>query len=181
MEKRKGLRYLLEAYGKLKWEFPNIRLVVVGPGNLDKDCYRIISERSLNDVVFTGSVPYYDLPRYYASAQIFCAPATGRESFGIVLLEAMASGKPVVASLIDGYSTVMTNGEQGLMVEPKNGVALADAIATLIQDSDLRDHMAQKGRETAQQYRWDLIAQKVMNYYLDLTEKADVASEQRSG
>ena len=181
MEKRKGLRYLLEAYGKLKWEFPNIRLVVVGPGNLDKDCYRIISERSLDDVVFTGSVPYYDLPRYYASAQIFCAPATGRESFGIVLLEAMASGKPVVASLIDGYSTVMTNGEQGLMVEPKNGVAIADAIATLIQDSDLRDHMAQKGRETAQQYRWDLIAQKVMNYYLDLTEKADVASEQRSG
>ncbi len=180
LEKRKGLRYLLEAYGRLKWDFPNIRLLVAGPGNLDKDCYRVLSERNLKDVVFLGNVPYHDLPRYYQSAHIYCAPATGRESFGIVLLEAMASGKPVVASRIEGYSAVVKHGDQGLLVPPKDSTSLADAIALLIRNSDLRYQLAARGRQTVEQYRWEKVAQRVMDFYVDLMETSVGDSGQRT-
>ena len=180
LEKRKGLRYLLEAFGRLRWDHPNIRLLVVGPGNLDPDCYRILSERNLQDVVFLGGVPYRDLPRYYRSAHVCCAPATGRESFGIVLLEAMASGKPVVASAIEGYSSVLNDGEEGLLVPPKDSEALAEALSTLIRDPDLREQMAARGRRRAEDYRWEVVAQQVMDYYLDLMETRDGLSRQRA-
>lgn len=168
MENRKGLRYLLEAYAMLKWDFNNIRLIVVGPGNLDKDCYRIISERNLKDVVFLGNVPYKELPRYYKSAHICCAPSTGRESFGIVLLEAMASQKPIVASAIEGYLSVIQHGEQGLLVPPKDSSSLAGALSSLIRDTDMRSKMAACGMQTVEQYRWETVAQQVMDYYLHL-------------
>ena len=180
LEKRKGLRYLLEAYGHLKWEFPEVRLVVVGPGNLDKDCYRILSERSLEDVVFMGGVPYQDLPRYYRSAHLCTAPATGRESFGIVLLEAMASGRPVVASSIEGYSNVLNHGEEGLLVPPKDSVALSEALARLIRDPELRNHMGEKGRERADMYRWEKVARQVMDYYMDVMESVNGVSGKRA-
>lgn len=181
MEKRKGLRYLLEAYGKVKWDFPNIRLLVVGPGNLDKDCYRVLSERNLQDVVFLGSVPYQQLPSYYHSAHICCVPATGRESFGIVLLEAMAAQKPIIASSIVGYSAVLTHGEQALLVPPKDSVSLAEALATLIQDPGLREQLSAKGRESVEQYRWEKVAGSVMDYYQHLMGNANgVAAVQRA-
>ena len=178
LEKRKGLRYLLEAYGKLKWEFPDIRLVVVGPGNLDKDCYRILAERNLQDVIFLGNVPYDELPRYYKSAHICCAPAVGRESFGIVLLEAMAAGRPVVASRIDGYSAVLGHGEQGLLVPPKESDPLAEALTVLIRNPDLRARMGERARRSVEQYRWEKVSGRVMDYYLDLLQnKAHLSNE----
>jgi len=120
LEKRKGLKYLLSAYSKIKWDWPELRLLVVGPGKLDIDSIRIISERNLQDLIFTGSVSDHDKARYYKSSHIYCSPATGKESFGIVLLEAMASGLPIVASAIEGYSNVITNMHDGLLFEPKN-------------------------------------------------------------
>ena len=165
LEKRKGLQYLLEAYSKLKWEIPNIRLVVVGPGNPDKESYRILSSHNLQDVDFVGKVSYDDLPRYYASADIFCSPATGAESFGIVLLEAMAAGKPVVASDIEGFRGVMTDGEHGLLVPKKDSDALADALGKLARDPELRSKLGGQGNRTAEEYRWEVVAGRVEKYY----------------
>jgi phosphatidylinositol alpha-mannosyltransferase len=165
LEKRKGLRYLLEAYSKLKWEIPNIRLIVVGPGNPDKESYRILSSHNLQDVDFVGKVSYDDLPRYYASADIFCSPATGAESFGIVLLEAMSAGKPVVASDIEGFRGVMTDGEHGLLVPKKDSDALAGALGKLARDPELRSKLGGQGNRTAEDYRWEVVAGRVEKYY----------------
>jgi phosphatidylinositol alpha-mannosyltransferase len=165
LEKRKGLRYLLEAYGKLKWDLPNIRLIVVGPGNPDKESYRVMSSQNLQDVEFVGLVSYDDLPRYYASADIFCSPATGAESFGIVLLEAMSAGKPVVASDIEGFRGVMTHGEQGLLVPKKDSNALAEALGMLARDPELGRKLGGNGNRLAKEYRWEVVAGRVEAYY----------------
>ena len=165
LEKRKGLKYLLGAFSKLKWDWPALRLIVVGGGKPDDDSYRILGGRNLQDVEFAGAVSDEDRARYYRSADIFCSPATGKESFGIVLLEAMAAGKPVVASDIEGYSNVVTHGREGLLVEPKNDVHLAEAIATLLRDPDLRRRLAMNGRKRAEEFRWEEVAGQVLDYY----------------
>ena len=165
LEKRKGLRYLLEAYSKLKWEMPNTRLIVVGPGNPDKESYRILSSHGLRDVEFAGRVSYDELPRYYATADIFCSPATGGESFGIVLLEAMSAGKPVVASDIEGFRGIMTDGEQGLLVPKKDTGALANALGRLARDPELRSKLGGQGSRSAEDYRWEVVAGRVEEYY----------------
>lgn len=169
LEKRKGLKYLLEAYAKLRWDFDYMRLIIVGPGNLDKDCHRILSERNLHDVVFKGGISSYDLPRYYQAADICVAPATGRESFGIVLLEAMAAGKPIVASNIEGYASVLTHGDQGLLVPPKDSNSLAAALEILIRNPEFRASMGAKGRQTVENYRWGKVSNQVLDYYSQIS------------
>ena len=120
-----------------------------------------------------GAVSDKEKPRYYRTADIFCAPATGHESFGIVLLEAMASGKPVVASNISGYATLISNGTEGVLVPPKQEVPLAQAISGLMQNESLRKQMGEKGRAKAAYYGWDQVSRRVMDYsHEDLINKS---------
>ncbi len=173
LEKRKGADYLLAAYKQVKQEIPNSRLILVGPGTRLRHKYeKQAKKNNLKDVVFVGYVSYSDLPRYYKTADIVCAPATGWESFGIVLLEAMAVGKPLVASDIEGYASVVTHGEEGLLVPPKNSAKLAEALLSLIADESLRQQMAAKGRLKALEYDWEHITQRVLNYYLKVLHKS---------
>jgi phosphatidyl-myo-inositol alpha-mannosyltransferase len=166
LEKRKGLEYLLKAYRLIKPDCPDCRLIVVGPGNRTRHKYeKEVIEMGLSDVIFTGNVDYKQLPRYYKTADIFVAPATGHESFGIILLEAMASGKPVIASNISGYASVITEGAEGLLVPPKQEVPLAQAISGLMHNPGLCCQMGQKGLLTASHYGWDKVSQRVMDYY----------------
>ncbi len=166
MEKRKGLHYLLGAYNKLKKENDNIRLIVVGSGKTLRKAYETyVRKENLQDVVFIGEVAFNDLPRWYQTADIFCSPATGEESFGMVLLEAMALGKPIVASANEGYSTVVTNGKEGILVTPKSVDELEAALKKLIDDGDLRQQMGQAGLETVKQYDWPVVAQRILAYY----------------
>ncbi len=166
LEKRKGITYLLKAYEKAKEEIPQSRLIVVGPGN--KSRYQNwVNMMNLKDVVFTGHVSHSDLPRYYRTADVFCIPATGQESFGIVLLEAMAAGKPIVASNIPGYASVLTHGVEGLLVPPKDEDALAHALLSLLKDQDLRQQMGSEGRSKAEKHSWESIAQRTMDFYME--------------
>src|SRR5437588_10442812 len=156
LEKRKGLKFLLRAWPMVLERQPNARLVVVGRGR-PLEGYRRFAARqgwSASDVLFAGYVPAEDLPRYYQSSDVFCAPNTGQESFGIVLLEAMAAGAPIVASDIPGYRDVVSDGEQGLLVEPKNPGAIADAVLRLLANPELRANMRRTGQDNARAYGW---------------------------
>jgi len=169
LETRKGFKYLLGAYELVKKKFPECRLIVVSPaGRLYNKYQNLAVRRKLKDVVFAGYVSYEDLPRYYKSADIFCAPATGWESFGMVLLEAMATGKPIVASDIPGYAGLVTHGVEGLLVKPQDERALMSALLNLLNDKSMREKMGEKGKLKARDYSWEVVAQKVMSYYQKL-------------
>jgi phosphatidylinositol alpha-mannosyltransferase len=167
LEKRKGLNYLLKAYQQVKTKAPNTRLIIVGPGiRFRKKYEKYVRHSGLADVFFAGMVSYDELPRYYKTADIFCSPAIGRESFGIILLEAMAVGKPIVATSIEGYASVITHGREGLLVPPKDDKELAQALLSLISDEPLRRQMAARGVLTAQDYDWKKVARRVLDYYI---------------
>jgi len=166
LEKRKGLSYLLKAYKRVKQEISDSRLIIVGPGTRLRHKYeKQVMLEGIKDVAFVGHTSYDELPRFYKTADIFCAPATSWESFGIVLLEAMAVGKPVIASNIDGYASVVTHGVDGLLVPPKDEEKLAQALISLIRDESLRQQMGTKGRLKAQNYSWEHVARRVLDYY----------------
>ena len=173
-EPRKGLRYALGAYSLLKWQYPKLRLVVVGAGVPDRESYRIMGERSLDDVIFTGPVSEEELPGYYQNADIFLAPNTGKESFGFIIIEAMSASTPIVASNISGFASVMTDGKEGLMFPPKDEAAMAEAIKTLIENPALRTQLGVDGRATVNQYRWSHVADSVLDYYNKVQEKQPV-------
>lgn len=166
LEKRKGLAYLIRAYPALKQRFPRSRILVVGPEGRHGQQYREYAERhDMRDIVFIGRVSDDELLRYYKTCDVFCAPAISGESFGIVLIEAMAMGKPIVATAIDGYRQVVRHGTHGVLVPPRQPLALANALADLLEQPDLRARYATQARHDAAQYGWDRVAGRVLTYY----------------
>jgi len=167
LEKRKGLKYLLQAFADLRWIFPNkLRLIVVGPGTIDSLCHQILSERNMReDVVFAGSVTEKDLPKYYKSSHIYCSPSIGKESFGIVLLEAMAARLPIVASNIEGYSNVVTHGQEGLLFSIKDIKSLRDSLILLIRNPLLRESLSKRGNLMVERYEWSVISREILDFY----------------
>jgi len=181
-DERKGLRYLLEAFALLLESRRDLRLVVVGPGEPDRACEAWIGAISRVDrdmVRLTGPVSDEDLPRYYTSADVFCSPATGGESFGIVLLEAMAAGAPVVASNIAGYRDVVTHECNGLLVPPREPSEIAAAIAKMIDNAGLARRLSNAGKQAAQHHRWQRVASEVEDYYQHCMEEANQGGNAR--
>jgi phosphatidyl-myo-inositol alpha-mannosyltransferase len=165
MEQRKGFGILLEAYAQLRRRRSDLRLVAVGDGPQRERYERQVDSFGIPDVLFSGRISNEMLPRYYTSADVFCSPATGGESFGIVLLEAMASGVPVLASAIPGFTAVIDGGKDGLLVPPNQPRVLAQAIDTLLQDEALCRAMSANGLRTAQQYDWHRVADSILDVY----------------
>ena len=163
-EPRKGFIHLLRALPHIRSQFPGVRLIVVGKGNIQR-WSNYIEQNGIDDVVFTGPARPEDLPRYYATCDIYCSPATGRESFGIVLLEGLATGVPVVASNIPGYAGVITNGETGMLAEPKDPHSLALAIVRVLADAELRKRLIANGLEHVKQFSWPRVAEQVITVY----------------
>lgn len=172
LEKRKGLGDLLRAYEFMNARVPKSRLIIVGDGPLRGQVESHISRHRLPNVVMAGFVPDTVLPRYYCSADIFCAPATGAESFGIVLLEALASGLPVVATEVEGYMSVLEPGRDSLTVQPKGWAELGSALIILARDADLRRRMGAYGREKAGKFGWDVVAAQILEVYEEAREAA---------
>jgi phosphatidylinositol alpha-mannosyltransferase len=165
LEKRKGLGELVRAFEYLQARVPRSRLIIVGDGRLRSQVESYVAGHGVRNVVMAGHVPAAVLPRYYCTADIFCSPATGGESFGIVLLEAMASGLPVVATEIPGYLSVLEPGVDSLAVRPKRAAELGAALTVLARDAELRRRMGQAGRAKAQRYSWPVVTTQVLEVY----------------
>jgi phosphatidylinositol alpha-mannosyltransferase len=169
LDKRKGFLTLLESFIKLKPDYPQLQLQVIGPFG-PKDCrsyQKVARAHGVANIDFVGYVSPERLPSYYHQADIFCAPSTGFESFGIVLLEAMAAGLPIVASRIAGYRSLVTEGLEGLLVPPGRSNLLAGALRQLIDHPGQRQRMGRFGRTKASQYSWESIVDKTLKVYVD--------------
>jgi phosphatidylinositol alpha-mannosyltransferase len=165
LEPRKGLEVLVRAFLRVRAEQPAVRLCVVGDGALRERCQQLIPSSIRHDALFVGRVDEAEKPRWFASADLFVAPNTGGESFGIVLLEAMAAGLPIVASDIPGFRTVMREGRQGRFVPPDDASALADTMLTLLSNRKLRRAMSREGRRHAADFDWDIVAADLVELY----------------
>jgi phosphatidylinositol alpha-mannosyltransferase len=175
LEERKGLLYLLRAFRAVRRTGVEARLLVVGVGPQDREARllvvgtgpqerearRYVATRRLGGVEFLGRVSDTEKIQLFRTADVFCSPATGRESFGIVLLEAMAAGAPIVCSDIHGYKGVVKRDEQSLLVPPGEVQPLADALLRLLGDPGLRARMGQAGRERSVEFGWDRIGARV--------------------
>jgi phosphatidyl-myo-inositol alpha-mannosyltransferase len=174
LEPRKGFRHALRAFAAVAGRSPRAVLVVAGEGPEG----RALSELSpavRDRVVMLGAVPYAELPRYHAAADVFVAPNTGGESFGIVLAEAMAAGLPVVASDIPGFREVVRQDVEGLLAPPGDAAALATALTRVLEDRGLRQRLGDAGRAKAERYRWERVAGEVEEAYGLAVQRGGVA------
>jgi phosphatidylinositol alpha-mannosyltransferase len=173
-EQRKGLAVLLEALPELVSLVPDVRLLVAGPG--DADDVREAVPASLRDrVELLGLVSEQDKPRVFASGDVYCAPNTHGESFGIVLVEAMATGTPVVASDLEAFRRVLEDGRAGVLVPVRDPGALAAGLGALLQDPERRARLAEAGRRAVRTYDWSTVTRQVVEVYETVAVAAPVA------
>jgi phosphatidylinositol alpha-mannosyltransferase len=165
LEPRKGVLDLLKAYRILRKTGCECRLLLVGTGPQEREARRYVMTRRLSDVEFLGRVTDAERDQLFRTATIYVSPATGRESFGIVLLEAMAAGAPIVASDIHGYKGVVRRDREALLVPPRSSKQLAGATALLLRDPELRARMSAAGRVRAEEFSWPRVTAKVDDYY----------------
>jgi phosphatidyl-myo-inositol alpha-mannosyltransferase len=167
-EPRKGLAVLLAAFAVLGPQRPGLRLLIAGPG----DCDEVMSKvpAPLRDrVILLGQVSEEDKIRVYHSVDVFCAPNTGGESFGIVLAEAMAAGAPIVASDLDAFHMVLRGGEAGDLFAVDDAGELAAAAGRLLDDPDRRAELSAAARLAVRTYDWPSVAREVVQVYETVT------------
>ena len=170
-EKRKGAKYLLRAIPIIRERHPDTRFIFVGEGRSRAGFQRLVEQAGWSDVIFTGYVSDDEKLRYFASSHVFCAPATGGESMGVVLLESMASGTPIVASDIQGYTTVVTSGVDGLLTAPRDSGALARSVSSLLDNELLRQRLIHAGLQKVRDYAWPQVARRIEDYYYWLLDE----------
>jgi phosphatidylinositol alpha-mannosyltransferase len=162
---RNGLKHMLRAFVLLRERRQDVRLVVVGDGPLGRLLMRIVPAGLRDDVLFEGRINHLR-PRYLASVDILCSPCQ-LASFGMVLLEAMSAGVPVVASSISGFRLLIQDGVQGLLVDDATDESqLADALDRLLSDPERARRMGAAGRERAvQSYAWPVVVDQLEDLY----------------
>jgi phosphatidyl-myo-inositol alpha-mannosyltransferase len=178
MDPRKGVPYLCKAMPLVARELAGkVRFMIVGEEGLRARLHPRPADLHGATIDWIGRVSPEDLPRYYATADIFCSPATGQESFGIVLLEAMASGVAIAASDIPGYRTIVNPGREGILVPPRDPGELARAIVSLARDEGLRRRLGEAGRKQALRYDWPVVVRRLESVYRDALDGREARRE----
>jgi phosphatidylinositol alpha-mannosyltransferase len=179
LDPRKGVPYLCRAIPGIARELDGrVRFLIVGEKGFRRALCPQPKDLRGAEVVWVGRVSAEELPHYYATADVFCSPATGQESFGIVLLEAMASGAAIVASDIPGYRTIVSPGREGLLVPPRDPAAIGRAIVALARDERLREELAARGREKALRYDWPIVTGRLESVYRSVLGEEAVSEDE---
>ena len=171
----KGVNYLIRAIKSI--ENKNIKALIIGSGNLKKQYQELVKELKLeNRVKFAGYVSDEELPKHYNLASVFTLPSINKnEAFGIVLIEALACGKPLIASNLKGVRAVVESGKNGLLVEPKNTRDLAEKIKYLYDNPNMVKRLSENGlKKVKEHYRLPIIGDKLEKIYLDLLKKKKI-------
>lgn len=179
-EPRKGLSIALAALPSIVAAHPDALLLVAGPGD-ESDARKHIPAGYEQHVEFLGKVSARDKVRALRTARAYLAPNTGGESFGIVLLEAMASSTPVVASDIDAFVRVLDGGECGVVFENENPADLARAVTQMLADPGLAERLRAAGLARAWEYDWNTVADEVLHVYESVTVTGEKVREDLRG
>jgi phosphatidylinositol alpha-mannosyltransferase len=164
-EPRKGLPVLTAAIPAVLEAIPGARFLVAGRGDTGaEECRAALGEHAAA-VEFLGGISDEDKARLLSSVDVYCAPHTGGESFGIVLVEAMSAGATVVASDLGAFRRVLDDGEAGVLFPNGDSVRLAETLVRVLRDPDLRRERAERARSVVRRYDWSVVTEQVLTVY----------------
>lgn len=163
-ESRKGVQILIDSLAIVARFIPDVKYFIAGPGE-SKDFLKKLNPQLQNRIKFLGQISNQEKEIFLKSIQIYVAPNTGSESFGIILTEALSAGTAVVASDIPAFKAVLENGEAGELFKNGDSADLAKVLVALLRDDDKRKKMSENGRLSAQKYDWQVVAEQIENVY----------------
>jgi len=179
-EPRKGLEVLIKAFPAIRDRHPDLRLLIAGPG----DPSHLIASLRTQDaagVTHLGMIADSDKASVLASGTLYIAPNTGGESFGIVLLEAMATGTPVVASNLEAFARVLRDGHAGMLFNNGDSDSLSAAVIRLLDDPDQRQRLITAGHARAAQFDWEIVANQIIEVYQSVRVEGTVVEPDLTG
>lgn len=163
-ESRKGLQILLDALPIIARFIPDVRLLVAGPGD-GNELIKKLDVGLRNRIVFLGFLSEQEKASFLKSINIYVAPNTGGESFGIILTEALSAGTPVVGSDIPAFKAVLENGDAGLLFKNEDSEDLAKVLIRLLRDDELQQKLSSRGKLSSQKYDWQVVADQILSVY----------------
>lgn len=163
-EYRKGLDVLIAALSQIIASIPDIRVLIAGPGDAEPVLEKI-DPYLRGRFTFLGKISEFEKANFMASVGVYVAPNTGGESFGIILAEALAGGACVLASDIPAFQSLLHNGEYGTLFTSENAEDLALKAIALLKNPEHRSEIAQRGRAYAQNFDWDVVAERIYDVY----------------
>jgi len=173
LEKRKAVPYLLDAYKQLRKSHDDVELVIAGSGVKRSMLEKLVQTESIPDVSFLGFIPENQKVALMQSADLYCSPAMYGESFGIVLLEAMALGVPVVAGNNPGYASVMTDEGRISLVNPKSQTDFTQRLELMLYNEEMRTVWKKWATKQIPTYSFEKIAKQYLNLYVSVKKQRD--------
>ena len=171
-EKVKGIEFVISALPKILNKFPNAKLNIVGEGKYKNSLIKIVKMLKLDkSIKFIRWMERNKLISYYNNSSIFVMPSICPEAFGLVGIEAMSVGRPVIASNVGGISEWLDDGETGYLVEPGNSEQIAEKVIKLFSDRKLMEQMGKNASKKAEQFSFEKHANEIEKIYKELTEK----------
>lgn len=172
LEHKKGFDVLINSFKIVSKKFPDYDLIIAGDGVKRSELQNLINNLGLDKKVkLMGMLPRKEILKLLNGCEIFVCPSR-IEPFGIVNLEAMAAGKPVIASKVDGVPEVIEDGVNGILVEPENVNQLVDAISNLLINEDLRNKLSVNGKKIVEEkYSWEVVGERYFDLFKDIANR----------
>ena len=171
LHKVKGVEYLINAMKLIEnSKIDNLKLLIIGDGTEKRKLKQLSNELKLDNISFLGSISQKEIPRYLISSDIFVLPSLS-EGFPVSIMEAFASGLPIIVSNVGGIPEIVENKVNGFIVEPKNSNQIANKINDLINDENMRIKISHNNKKKAVEFSWEKIIKRIEKAYIKAQEK----------